>query len=99
MLFYMKLWKELKKSGFTCNSYDPQVANAIVKGSKMIIIWHVHDLKISHKNQRAVVQMIKYMEGICGNLTISPHKTHDYPSMNLDSSGKEKVKTLMNKYT
>ena len=49
LLFYNKLRKDLEDSGFEVNPYDPCVANKEVRGSQMTVVWHVDDMKISHK--------------------------------------------------
>ena len=49
LLFYNKLRKDLEDSGFEVNPYNPCVANKTVRGSQMTVVWHVDDMKISHK--------------------------------------------------
>ena len=48
LLFYEKLAADLVADGFKINPYDPCVANKIINGTQMTVIWHVDDLKISH---------------------------------------------------
>ena len=48
ILFYLKLRKDLEEFGFIVNDYDPYVVNKIVSRTKMTVVWHVDDLKISH---------------------------------------------------
>ena len=50
LLFYEKLSQDLIENGFTLNPYDPCVANKMVNGEQMTVIWHVDDLKVSHKD-------------------------------------------------
>ena len=40
--------------GFEVNSYDPCVANKILNGSQCTVVWHVDDLKVSHKDEAVV---------------------------------------------
>ena len=49
LLFYLKLRNDLDSSRFEVNSYDPCIANKVVKGTQFTICWHVDDLKASHK--------------------------------------------------
>ena len=35
----------------TVNPYDPYVANKIVNGSQCTVVWHINDLKVSHKDE------------------------------------------------
>ena len=48
LLFWKNMTKTLKQWGFTINSYDWCVANKMVNGKQLRIVWHVDDLKISH---------------------------------------------------
>ena len=54
LMFYQKLRKDLEDLGFEVNPYDPCVANKMIEGSQFTIIWHVDDLKLSHKNPHVV---------------------------------------------
>ena len=49
LLFYKKMWKELGTFLFFVNPYDACVANKWVNDIQMIVVWHVDDLKTSHK--------------------------------------------------
>ena len=51
LLFYKKLRTKV-------NPYDPCVANMEQAGSQLTVIWHVDDLKISHKRQEVVDALI-----------------------------------------
>ena len=48
LLFYIKFVKNLKSIGFELNPYDPCMANKIVDGAQLTVVWHVNDLKVSH---------------------------------------------------
>ena len=48
-LFNQKLWDDLESNRFPINPYDPCVANKMIDGEQMTIIWYVDDLKVSHK--------------------------------------------------
>ena len=47
--FYLKLRGELEEQEYVINPYDPCVANKMIEGSQHTVIWHVDDLKCSHK--------------------------------------------------
>ena len=51
LLFYRKLRAGLEDMGFEVNPYDPCMANKIVNGSQCTVVWHVDDLKVSHKDE------------------------------------------------
>ena len=44
---------------FTLNPYDTCVANKIVNGKKLTILWYVDDVKISHVDEEVVEATIK----------------------------------------
>ena len=48
LLFYRRLRGELEEMDFEINPYDPCVANKVINGSQMTVVWHVDDLKASH---------------------------------------------------
>ena len=48
LLFYLKFFKNIKSIGFELNTYDPCVANKIVDGAQLTVVWHIDDLKVSH---------------------------------------------------
>ena len=58
LLFWKKLSKSLKVQGFEINPYDWCVANKTINGSQCTIVWHVDDLKISHKKSSVVDSII-----------------------------------------
>ena len=41
LLFYLKFVKNIKNIGFELNPYDPCVANKIVDGAHLTVVWHV----------------------------------------------------------
>jgi hypothetical protein len=51
LLWYKTFRKDLKDNGFVFNPYDPCVANKKVQGSQQTIVFHVDDLKSSHKSK------------------------------------------------
>jgi len=56
LLFYNKLVKDLLEYGFVLNNYDCCVANKMINGHQMTIIWHVDDLMISHREPSEVTK-------------------------------------------
>ena len=101
LLFYNKLRKDLEDGGFEVNPYDPCVANKEVRGSQMTVVWHVDDMKISHKMPDAVTSSMEYIKkkyGSIGKVKITRGKKHEYLGMTLDYSEPKKVKIDMTKY-
>ena len=50
LLFYLTLKSVLESNLFKINLYDPCMANKMMNGKQMTIVWHADDLKVSHKN-------------------------------------------------
>jgi hypothetical protein len=73
--------------GFTINSYDWCIANKMVNGKQCTIVWHMDDLKISHKDSRAVDGIIAALRTEykkVGKMTMHRGKVHEYLGMTLD---------------
>ena len=52
----------IQEWGFEVNPYDWCVANKTVGSKKMTVVWHVDDLKISHKNRDTVDALINQLK-------------------------------------
>jgi len=101
LLFYKKLRMDLETSGFKVNDYDPCVANKMVRGTQMTVVWHVDDMKISHKLEGAVTSFLNWIEdryGTIGKVKITRGKVHKYLGMTLDYSQPGKVIINMKDY-
>ena len=57
LLFWKKLSTSLKMRGFEINIYMTG-ASPIINGSQCTIVWHVDDLKISHKDSTVIDEII-----------------------------------------
>jgi len=89
LLFWKKLSTSLKLQGFEINPYDWCIANKDINGSQCTIVWHVDDLKISHKDSAVVSAIITSLNaeyGKVGEMTVRRGKKHDYLGMLLDFS-------------
>ena len=64
LLFYRKLRRDLEGVGFTVNPYDPCVANKMVDGAQLTVVWHVDDMKISHVKKKCVDEMIEWSKSM-----------------------------------
>ena len=97
--FYLKLRGNFESIGFEFNPYDPCVANKVIQGSQMTVIWHVDDLKVSHVKPEVNMQFAEWMKGIYGEkLTGHRGKIHNYLGMDMDWSKKGKISFSMIKY-
>ena len=99
LLFYRKLFKELKEIGFEINLYDPCVANKLVNEKQMTVRWHVDDLMISHVDKGEILKFVKCIKDIYGdNLVENVGKVHDYLGMTFDYAFGGEVQINMCKY-
>ena len=106
LLYYQKFVKDIKSIGFKLNPYDPCVANKLVKGKMLTIVWHVDDLKVSHFFEDVVTRMISWLKKCyekifpdgSGKMKVSRGKVHDYLGMTLDFSTPGEVKVTMLDY-
>jgi len=98
MLFWQDLTRTLTEWGFIINPYNRCVANKTVNGSQCTVLWHVDDLKISHKEKDVVNSVIDYLSKRYGKeapLTVNRGKTHRYLGMVLDYSVNGRVQISM----
>lgn len=97
-LFYNGLTAHLKSYGFEANAYDPCVMNKMIQGSQCTIIWHVDDLKISHKQQVVVEEVIRHLETKYGALKPDIGPDQAYVGMNIHYPGDKTVRISMKSY-
>ena len=102
LMFYKKLRADLESEGFKINPYDPCIANKMINGKQMTIAWHVDDLKVSHKQEKAVDKFIAWLESKYGSETgrvkAVKGNRHDYLGMILDFSKRGEVMADMTGY-
>jgi hypothetical protein len=98
LLFYRKLVADLEADGFEINPYDPCVANRMVNGLQQTVVWHVDDLKVSHKDPEVNTTFGKWLVEKYGDCAEHRGKHHDYLGMDFDYSEKKKVKIRMIPY-
>jgi hypothetical protein len=101
LLWYKKFQRELEEEGFEFNPYDPCVANCNRKGAQHTLLFHVDDLKSSHKDPKVNDEFEEWLQmkyGEHGKDVAHRGKIHDYLGMELDYSGAGKVKIGMIKY-
>ena len=101
ILFYKKFRASIESQGFKVNPYDPCVANKLVHGSQMTVMWHVDDVKSSHKNSKVNDSFIEWLNkeyGQLGDVKSSRGAIHEYLGMTLDYAIKGEVKVDMVDY-
>jgi hypothetical protein len=99
LLFYKKLVADLTSQGFELNPYDTCVANKIIAGEQLTLIWHVDDIKMFHKDSNEVMKVIGWFKGIYGDdMHVSRGLVHEYLGMTLDYSIEGEVKITMVDY-
>ena len=90
LLWYKKFQTELEAEGFKFNPYDPCVANCWRKGSQHMLLFHVDDLKSSHKHSWESTTNLKHgyrrtVDNYMDKWSNSVHgKIHKYLSMEIE---------------
>jgi Reverse transcriptase (RNA-dependent DNA polymerase) len=101
LLFWRDLAKTLESYGFVINPYNRCVANIMIDGSQCTVVWHMDNLKISHKDPEVVSMVIRALDKRYGKakpLIVNRGKVHKYLGMEIDYSEKSKVTIRMDKY-
>ena len=66
----------------------------------MTLMWHVDDIKVSHKNTYQITKFSSYLSSMYGDkLTVKQGNVHEYIGMYLYCSEGVSVKVSMIKYT
>jgi hypothetical protein len=101
LLWYKTLRRDLEDIGFIFNPYDPCVENKKVQGLQQMILFHVDDLKTSHKMRLVNDRFEKWLNSKYGNhgkVTATCGKVHKYLGMELDYWKRGKLKINLTKY-
>ena len=77
LLFYLNLVGDMTKAGFKTNLYDTCLMNKIYEGDHMTVVFHVDDMKVSHKSDKAITKVIEYLNGIYPGLKAVCGYVHD----------------------
>jgi hypothetical protein len=84
LLWYKTFRKDLEDNRFNFNPYDPCVANKKDQGSQQTIVFHVDNLKSSHKSKSVKNKFEKWlssMYGRHGRVTAAHGQVHNYLRM------------------
>ncbi len=85
--------------GFEVNLYDPCVAYVDLNRNQMTVTWHVDDLKVSHMESLELQKFGHYLrDNFIDALMEHTGDVHDYLGIDLDFSGKGKLRVSMIKY-
>eukprot|EP00804_Cyclotella_cryptica_P010749 CCRYP_005527-RA/>CCRYP_005527-RA protein AED:0.26 eAED:0.17 QI:0/0/0/1/1/1/3/0/840 len=99
LLFYLKLRKDLEAYGFVINEYDPCVANKIVNGKQMTVVWHVEDLKVSHVDGKEITKLTIYLGRVFGpGITVNRGQRHEYLGIDFDFLEDGVARLMMSKH-
>ena len=106
LLYYQCFCSDILSIGFKINPYDPCVANKIVEGNQLTLVWHVDDIKVSHVKPSIVTHMVEWLHETyervfddgSGLMKVSRGKLHEYLGMTLDFETKGKVTITMIPY-
>ena len=83
-LLWGNIIEKLINYGFTLNEYDQSVANKIINGMQCTVAWHVDDLKVSHKEQKVIDDVLEYLADFYGKLSITTGNKHTYVGMDVE---------------
>ena len=84
LIYYRKNPKELREYGFVINPYDPCVANKWTSEGQLHVVWHVDDMKVSHKNKEEMKKFVEYMKVIYGKkMPVVSGNKNNYVRMDL----------------
>ena len=91
LIYYCKFAKSLAHIGFEINQYHPCVANKMMNGSQMTIIFHLDNCKMSHRERKDNYCMIKCIhqgyeiifDNRPGEMSVSRGKVHEYLGITL----------------
>ena len=67
LLWYIKLTNYLETYSFKFNPYDSCVANTIIEGETLPIVFHVDDIKASNKDTKVVETFEQWIEFMYGD--------------------------------
>ena len=98
LLFYKRLTRDVENYGFKINPYDSCVANKEINGSQCTILWYVDDLKISHREEKVVEEILQWLEDVYGEIRTTRGKKHDYLGMDIEYKGNKEVEVCMRWY-
>ena len=76
---------------FELNKYVIYVANKIVNGKKITLVWYVDDDKVSHTVAKVVEDLIKYLKEQSRELVVTRGKKHTFLGMNINITEDKKV--------
>jgi hypothetical protein len=106
LLYYQCFIADFNSICFEVNPYDPCVANKVVQGRQLTVVWHVDDLKVSHRKAKVVTKIIDWLKSTyerlfddgSGAMQVSRGKVHKYLDMTLDFNTPGEVKITMIPY-
>jgi hypothetical protein len=102
ILSALQFWKYLStnllSNGYVLNKYNPYLANKEKDESQITNVWHVDDLKISHKKGEVIDYEEQWLETIYGPLVGSQGYHHTYLGMDLTFGLKKELTITMIPY-
>ena len=102
ILWYQKLKGHLKEWSFETNPYDQYTFNKVIDGAQCIILYHVDDLKISHRDLsvfREVADLINNtFKTKNQSLSVTEGKVQDYLGISINHNRKDCVTFTMYDY-
>ena len=89
----------MREYRFVINPYDPCVVKKWTSKGQLTVVWHVNDMKVSHKNKEEVKKVVEYMKVIYGdNMPVVIGKKNTHTGMDLDYSSPGEATVSMDSY-
>ena len=70
LLWYNTFTKKLKEIGFQLKSYNLCIANKDIEGTQCTVLWYVDNVKVSHKKQQVIDEVVKNQHSSFGKSEI-----------------------------
>ena len=84
ILWYTMFADNLKGMGFKLNPYDLCVANKMVNGHQLTVGWYVDDVKMSHKDEQVLTDLIEALEEKFGKMNVTRGNKHIYLGLEIE---------------
>ena len=74
LVFHLKPGANLESQGVKINPHDQHVANKMMNEEQMTIVWHVDDLKMSHKCPWEITKLAIWLSSMYGEIMVQQPK-------------------------
>ena len=89
LLWYQLFSDTLRKESFKLNPYEPCIANKMVNGKQLTVVWYVDDLKVSHIDSKAVDKTLTFLESKFDKMKVKRGNVHEYLGIDVELKNKK----------